>query len=83
MTACQKENVPFASPTPNYWPNGPKFLCVANAAERIILVRKSTDPEWLQAVIDHPHSQRTVKLIADAQLRRLAKRNDQAHAPRI
>jgi hypothetical protein len=67
MTAIQKRHGPFAEKCPSYW--GAEYTVTCDAGDRIRMVRESCDAEWLEAVIKHKDTQKTVRAAAERRLR--------------
>lgn len=70
MTDFQKKHGPFAKASPG-WIVPITVTC--EAGDRIRLVRESTDPEWLVAVIKDRNMQTTVRLAAERRFNKLRK----------
>ena len=70
MTEIQRKYGPFANETPKFWPNGPAYLETCGVEDRLALVKKSTDQEWLAAVLVQA-GQKTVRLAAARRLKKL------------
>lgn len=73
MTDLQKKSGPFAVPVPPGFPIKQAHLTICAAASRLDLLKKSTDANWLQAVIRDRDVQATVRLAAQRRLRAITK----------
>lgn len=66
----QKAHGPFTQPRPTWWPpGGPSVLTALCANDRIHLVKRSTDADWLELVIAAGDTQVTVRRAAERRLR--------------
>lgn len=73
MNAIQLKHGPFAFACPREWGNPSRYLVTCDVSSRCEMVKRSTDADWLQAVIDHHDTQKTVKLAAERRLRWVTK----------
>lgn len=80
LDVIQHQHGPFARKS-EYPAFGRDYTVTCDGQDRIRMVKESTDPDWLRAVIRDRDVQSTVRLAAERRLRKLV--NDQAHAPRI
>lgn len=71
LTELQKQHGPFASAAPAGWPV--PVVITGDGGDRVRLVRESTDPEWLRAVIKDRDVQTSVRLAAERRLRKLGR----------
>jgi len=73
MNAIQLAHGPFAKDVSwMNWP-GKSYVITSDGRDRLRLVKESTDPEWLRAVIRDRDVQSTVRLAAERRLRRISK----------
>ncbi len=69
MNAVQLKHGPFAEDvTHMHWP-GTDHVVTCGVEDRIALVKKSTDAEWLEVVIAHEETQKTVRVAAERRLK--------------
>ena len=68
LTETQRLHGPFAIPAPAFWPGGPKVLYICGVQDRITMVKKSTDADWLGYVVTHAE-QKTVRVAAARRLK--------------
>lgn len=71
LTEIQMQHGPFAQA---FWP-GRDYVLTCGTDERVAMVRKSCDADWLEAVIVHGDTQKTVRLAAERRLRWVNKAN--------
>lgn len=69
MTEIQIKYGPFACACPPHW--GMTHVTTCDVVSRLEMVKKSTDADWLEAVIKHHATQKTVVKAAERRLRRL------------
>lgn len=69
MNAIQKKFGPWAHPAPKSY--GTTHTKTCDAQSRLQEIRKSSDREWLRAVIKNRDTQKTVRTAARARLRRV------------
>jgi hypothetical protein len=72
VNAIQLQHGPFAQAL-DYPVFGRDYTVTCDGQDRIRLVRASTDPDWLRAVLRDRDVQSTVRLAAERRLRKLAK----------
>lgn len=71
LTALQQQHGPFAEPKPAHYPGTSDHMTTCDAESRLSLVKQSTDPDWLRAVIRDRDVQSTVRLAAERRLRKV------------
>lgn len=69
MNAIQKQFGPFAKEVPKSWGVNMTHMNLTDVQGRRGMVMESTDADWLQSVIDHHDTQKTVKLAAERRLK--------------
>lgn len=67
ITPIQRQYGPFAKECPKHW--GMTHVVECGAAGRIQRVRESCNADWLELVIAHADTQKTVRLAAERRLR--------------
>lgn len=71
MNEIQKKHGPFAVDVGwMHWP-GTSFVVTSDVSDRLRLVRESSDPEWLAAVVAMLDVQKAVRQAAERRLRRM------------
>ena len=48
-----------------------RWVQTCSAADRLVVVRETTDPDRLRTIITWPHTQKTVRQAAERRLRKL------------
>jgi uncharacterized protein (DUF305 family) len=69
VNAIQKQFGPFAKEIPKSWGVNMTHMSLTDAEGRKRVVMESTDADWLQAVIDHHDTQKSVQLAAQRRLK--------------
>jgi hypothetical protein len=67
VNAIQIKYGPFAQECPKHW--GMTHVTTCGVVDRIAMVKASCDADWLEAVIKHCDTQKTVRLAAERRLR--------------